>query len=80
MAIGKGLSRIDGIILIAVFIVYSIILIRQRRSFKKHVENGVGRWEIVRDVFIFIISGIVLYYAAGFTVRYATELSVALLL
>jgi len=80
MVIGNGLSRIDGVILIAFFIVYCAILIKQRKSFKKHVEDGVSKLQIIGNVFLFIISGITLYYAADFTVKYATELSLALLL
>jgi len=79
MAIGSGLSRFDAIILIVVFLVYSIWLIKQGRAFRKPFSDGVKRWEVILSSFIFIVSGFVLYWSANFTVKYATLLSFDLL-
>ena len=55
MLIGGRLSRIDGAILIAVFIGYFYFLIRERTRFRKEIEDGIGRKGIVVAVFSFII-------------------------
>ncbi len=80
MLIGKKLSRIDGFILIAVFILYCAWLIRKKKEFTKQTENNVGRWEIIINVCLFIFSALALYYSAKFTVQYASLLSIDLAL
>ncbi|MCK4521754.1 MAG: sodium:calcium antiporter [Nanoarchaeota archaeon] len=80
MWIGKCLSRIDGIILVAIFVLYSVWLIKQRKAYSAKFEDHIGRAEIVFNVFIFIIAVILLYFSASFTVKYATMLSMDLLL
>lgn len=78
MVIGEGLSKTDGIILITVFLIYSLLLIKQRKIFTKQVENSIGRFEIIVNVFLFIFSAFFLYYAAGLTVKYASLISIDL--
>ncbi len=80
MFIGKELSRLDGLILISVFITYCIVLIRQRKGFTKQVDDYVGRIEIVTSVFLFTFSALFLYFSAKFTVKYASLISVDLVL
>ena len=76
MLIGKSLSRIDGIILIIIFVVYCTWLIKQRKSFQKQETDKVGRLEIVLYTFLFIIAGVLLQISAKYTVRYASLLSI----
>ncbi len=80
MVIGESLSKIDGIILIIVFLIYSLLLIKQRKTFTKQVENRIGRFEIIVNVFLFIFSAFFLYYAAKLTVKYASLISIDLAL
>jgi cation:H+ antiporter len=80
MFIGKSLSRIDGLILVIVFITYCIWLIKQRKNFPKQEEDKVGRWEIILQTFLFIISVVVLQFSAKYTVKYASLLSIDLAL
>jgi cation:H+ antiporter len=76
MLIGKSLSRLDGVILIIVFVSYCTWLIKQRKSFQKIEESHIGRMEIILHSFLFIIAGILLQLSAKYTVRYATLLSI----
>jgi len=80
MMIGQKLSRIDGAILIVVFLVYCTILIKQRKSFTKQIENNIGKKEILINSFLFVISALILFYSAKYTVKYASLLSADLLL
>jgi cation:H+ antiporter len=78
MGLGGTLSRLDGVILIAIFLGYCIMLVKQTRDFSKEVENHIGRVEIIATTFLFIISGIFLYFSAQFTVLYAKNVSMDL--
>lgn len=81
MIIGDQLSRIDGIILFAVFGYYAWrMFIKERKRFEKEVENRVGRFEVVASVFIFIISVVVLFLSAKYVVKYGALLAIDLLL
>jgi cation:H+ antiporter len=78
MFIGRSLSRIDGIILIIVFIAYCAWLISQKKNFQKQEEDKVGKLEIVIYSFIFITALIILPFSAKYTVKYASLLSIDL--
>ena len=80
MLVGNELSRIDGLILITVFLFYMYHLIKERRGFKKEVEERVKHWDIVLNVVIFILSLVLLFLSANFVVDYATKISLELLL
>ena len=72
--IGNKLSRYDGAILLAVFFMYSYRLIKQRKKFKKKLEDRVKRKEIVLTTFLFILFLFVLFFSAKFVVHYASLL------
>ena len=72
--IGNKLSRYDGAILLAVFFIYSYRLIKQRKKFKKKLEDRVKRKEIVLTTFLFILFLFVLFFSAKFVVHYASLL------
>ncbi|MBL7055145.1 sodium:calcium antiporter [Candidatus Woesearchaeota archaeon] len=80
MLIGNELSRLDGIILLVVFLIYVYHLIKERKEFKKEVEERINHWDIVLNVVIFILSLILLFFSAKFVVDYATTISLKLLL
>ncbi len=81
MLIGKQLDRIDGVILIAVFLIYARRMYTQRKIFKKeYIENKIKRSTIILTTFLFILSLAILFFAAKFVVQYATALSVDLAL
>ena len=80
MLLGNQLSRVDGIILIAIFLFYMYHLIKERREFKKEVEERIKHWDVVVNVIIFILSLILLFLSANFVVDYATKMSMELLL
>lgn len=76
--IGHKLSRIDGAILLAVFIFYIFRLVRKRRRFVAKLENQIKRKEIVLYSFIFIIAFVALYFSAQYVVKYAELLAIGL--
>jgi len=80
MVIGNRLSRLDGAILIGFFLVYVYVLLKQRKGFTKEIEDHTTRWSVMRNVAIFLISGVVLFYSANYTVKYASLMSADLLL
>jgi len=80
MIIGGSLSRIDGIILLAAFALYAGRILKQRRLFKKEVEDGIKRKDIILTTILFVFSLALLFLSARFVVGYATLLSVDLAL
>jgi cation:H+ antiporter len=80
MTIGGQLSRIDGLILVIVFVAYSTMLIKQKKEFTKKVENNVKRMEIFTNTLLFVIASVALYFSAKYTVQYASALSMDLAL
>ena len=76
MTIGKGISRIDGIVLIAAFAAYIYKLIKQGKEFKKEVENRISRKTMVVSVFLFIGCLVLLYLSSDYIVRYASLLAI----
>jgi cation:H+ antiporter len=80
MLLGNKLSRLDGIILIGVFLFYMYHLIKERREFKREVEERITHLDIVLNVIIFILSLVLVFLSANFVVDYATKISLELLL
>ncbi len=76
--IGNVLSRLDGLILLAIFFTYSYRMFKRQRKFSKRTEDGVKRYEIVFSVFFFILCLAILFVSANFIVKYAALLSVDL--
>ena len=81
MLMGRQLNRIDGIVLIAVFLIYARRMYVHGRIFKKeYAENNIKRITIFLTTLLFIVSMVVLFFAAKFVVQYATALSTDLAL
>jgi len=81
MLIGQQINRIDGVILIAVFLIYARRIYLQRKIFKKeYEENKTKRLKIVFSTLLFIISLAFLFLSAKFVVQYATAISLDLAL
>lgn len=76
--IGHELSRLDGIILVTVFMWYAYHLIGQRKIFHKELDDRIKRKEIVIAVAIFIICIIGLFYSADSIVYHATKIATSL--
>jgi cation:H+ antiporter len=73
--IGNTLSRIDGAILVAVFVVYSWYLMKQKRKFTKQVKDNIKRSAVVLNTLLFAGSLALLFISSHFVVKYATSLS-----
>lgn len=78
--IGNVLSRLDGLILLAIFFVYSRRLLKRQKKFKEKMKNRIKRYEIIFTMLFFIFSLGVLFVSANFIVKYATLLAVDLAL
>jgi len=77
--IGNSLSRVDGIILILVFFIYSYRLIKKRKKeFKEKVEDRISKYDAVFQSMLFIILIAVMFFSAKFVVHYAGLLSIDL--
>jgi len=79
-AIGKSLSRLDGIILIGVFALYSCRMLKRGRRFEKKLKDQVKRLDAILNVFLFIVCLVVLFLSAKFVIRYASALAIDLVL
>ncbi|MBL7170326.1 MAG: sodium:calcium antiporter [Candidatus Aenigmarchaeota archaeon] len=80
MLINQSLSRIDGAILVSVFLFHLYRMYKKTKIFSKEMKGNIKRKEIVIAVFLFIASLVLLFYSAEFVVKYATLLSVDLAL
>lgn len=68
------LSRIDGVALIVLFILYNLILFSQSKDFTKKLD-GVNHKNLIKNIFIFIISIILLLGSAEIIVKNSTNLA-----
>ena len=80
MYIGSQLSKIDGIILITVFFLYSYYLLAQKKEFtKKYKEEKFKRYYLIVYTLVFLVALFFLIESSDFTVKYAKSLSEDLL-
>ncbi|MFH1399711.1 MAG: calcium/sodium antiporter [Candidatus Woesearchaeota archaeon] len=77
LALDRTLSRIDGIILVLIFVLYIWQMIKQERRFHKTM-NTVNKQEALSFLFIAFVSIIILLVSSKFVVEFATSLSVDL--
>jgi len=77
--IGNSLSRVDGIILILVFFVYSYILVKKRKKeFKEPLHDHIKKYSIVFQSMLFIVLIGIMLISSRFVVHYAKLLSIDL--
>ncbi|MBW2984973.1 sodium:calcium antiporter [Candidatus Woesearchaeota archaeon] len=76
MGIGRNLSRIDGVILLGIYIIYTWWLIRARKEFRKELEERVKRWEIIGYTAIFAACLLALFLSARFVTKYGELLAI----
>jgi cation:H+ antiporter len=69
-----GLSRLDGIILLSVFVLYIYTLIRQESKFSKTVEE-TSRKEVIKYFLIFLLTLALLLISSNFVIDYAKLIS-----
>ncbi|MDP3699252.1 MAG: calcium/sodium antiporter [Nanoarchaeota archaeon] len=79
MIFDQTLSRIDGIILTSIFIIYMWHLVKERKELKEQfIENN--RKHIALNILFFMLCLGILFLSAHFVVKYATQLAIDLLL
>lgn len=71
MLIGNKISQIDGVILLAAFMLYINKLIKEGKQFTKEIKEKTSRKSIVIYIFLFVISLALLYFSSDYVVKYA---------
>jgi len=79
MMIGQSLSRIDGIILVSIFVIYMWHLARERKEIKGRFDENNNK-HIIVTFLLFALCLCVLFFSSHFVVKYATQLAIELLL
>ncbi len=74
LMLDRTLSRMDGVILLVVFMLYLIKTLKQSKSFEK-VANKVKGIELFNNLALFLISLLILILSAYFVVKYAVLIS-----
>jgi cation:H+ antiporter len=72
----QGLSRIDGVLLLSVFVIYIYSLIRQESRFSRDITTE-SKNEAIKYMLMFIVSIVILLGSAHFVVEYAQKLAFA---
>ena len=72
-----GLSRVDGIILLSIFVAYIYSLIKQESRFSQEVTNE-SKNEAIKYLLLFLVSIVVLLGSAHFVVEYGEKLALAI--
>lgn len=80
MFIGGQLSRLDGALLMVIFVIHTLRLLKEGKKFTAGLTGKIKRPEIVLAVLLFVVSAAVLYLSSRFVVHYGTVLAVELLL
>jgi cation:H+ antiporter len=78
LLLDNQLSRIDGIALLMIFLFYVIKIICERKQFKRIITYDVRKKDIPKNLFLFIISLVILFISANFIVKFASFLVVGL--
>ncbi len=76
--IGDELSRADGIILVASFILYSYTLIKKDRKYSKKQESNIKKFDVLFTVLIFSLALMLLFLSSKYVVHYASLLAIDL--
>jgi cation:H+ antiporter len=74
--IGKELSRIDGVILLGVFLIHTVNIFKRRKKYKKKkIEDEKTNTSKFSWLLIFTLAFIGLFIASNFVVKYASKLA-----
>tara|TARA_Y100000310_G_scaffold124950_2_gene123791 strand:- start:42066 stop:42824 length:759 start_codon:yes stop_codon:yes gene_type:complete len=73
--IGNGLSKIDGIILLTLFILYARTVLVEKKDYKKPMKVKMSRRQAVFHTAVFMASLGLLFKSADYVVTYATLIS-----
>jgi len=75
--LGKGLSRLDGAILLFAFGFYIWKILRKQHVFEKLVSNGnLHRGKVAFNFALFFISLLVLFFSSKFVIDYASLVAI----
>lgn len=77
--IGNSLSRIDGVILVSLFIINTYLLMKKRKKYSHNTKRKRNHEEKkINAILIFIVSLIVLFISSKYVVKYAEEIALEL--
>ncbi|MBN1644476.1 hypothetical protein JW851_00350, partial [Candidatus Woesearchaeota archaeon] len=80
MLIGHRLSRLDAVILLIVFFIYTNHLLKTKKQYKTKLKNKIKHFQVIGAVVLFVISTIILYGSSHYVVKYGTDLALGLML
>lgn len=78
MILGNTLSRIDGAILIAVFLVHVYFLLKRSRKEKKLMPNRYKRWHVLAGTLGLVVFLPLLFYSAKYVVKFGFGLALGI--
>jgi cation:H+ antiporter len=76
--IGNGLSRVDGAVLICLFLFHTYRILKRRKKYKGKIVNGHKRGKRFVWLFIFLLALVGLFISSNFVVQAAKGLAVDL--
>jgi len=76
--IGKELSRLDGLILLGLFLIHVYGIFKKRKKYKAKIKNGRIKISGFYWLIIFLVALVGLFISSNFAVRYASLLAVDL--
>ena len=74
LMVDKKLSQADGVILLAVFLLYMLKVLQQRKEFHKKIGH-VSQQEFAKSLAVFLACVILLFLSSSIVVNYASKLS-----
>ncbi len=79
MGFGNELSRLDGFVLVTVFIAYTYYLLKKKTKPQEDKNNAImGFFEFFNNILLFMVSLAILFGSSYFVVKYAELLSIDL--
>ena len=75
MWVGNSLSRIDGIVLLAIVLLYIFRLLRHRKKYSAKFADSVNRWAVLGYFVLFCASFPLLYFTAKYVVASGSALA-----
>lgn len=78
MALGNQLSRLDGVILVLLFLFFNWHTFRHRGEFKRVESDNVKKYQAVIQPLVFVFSLVGLFFSANYVVHYGSGLALSL--
>src|SRR3989338_3337593 len=80
MYLGNSLSRVDGAILISIFVVFGVMIYAKRKIPAKEEKDSISRLSAIISTVIFVVGVIALFLSSRYVVKYGISLALGLAL